>query len=174
MINIEKVKEKYDSLCTTPSDIHQLLPYLLIYAEKCKHITEMGVRTPTSTYAFLSANPDKMISYDIERSPDVDEVEKLAPGVFEFILKDVLEADIEETDFLFIDTYHTGAQLERELLRHSGKVRRYIGFHDTHTFWENGEKPYPGISKELASSKGLKYAIMPFLAKGGWDIAFIT
>ena len=115
-----------------------------------------------------------MISYDIERSPDVDEVEKLAPGVFEFILKDVLEADIEETDFLFIDTYHTAAQLEQELLRHSGKVRRYIGFHDTHTFWENGEKPYPGISKELASPEGLKYAIKPFLAKGGWDIAFIT
>ena len=59
MINIEKVKEKYDSLCTTPSDIHQLLPYLLIYAKKCKHITEMGVRTPLRLMLFYLLNPIK-------------------------------------------------------------------------------------------------------------------
>lgn len=134
----------------------------------------MGVRTPTSSYAFLASNPDKLISYDISRSPGVDEVEQLAPGVFEFVLKDVLEAEIEETDFLFIDTYHTANQLEKELARHSGKARKYIGFHDTYTFWEVGEQPYSGINEDLATSKGLRYAIEPFLAKGGWMISFMT
>lgn len=174
MIFLDKVVEKYNSLCKTPSDIYQLLPYLLRYAQKCRHITEMGVRTPTSTYAFLAGNPDKLTSYDITRTPGVDEVERLAPGVFEFVLQDVLEANIEETDFLFIDTYHTALQLEKELLRHSGKVRRYIGFHDTCTFWELGEQPYTGINEDLATNKGLKYAIEPFLANGDWKISFMT
>lgn len=174
MINFNRIVEKYHSLCATPSDINQLLPHLFTYARRCKHITEMGVRTPTSTYAFLSANPDKLISYDISRSPAVAEVEELAPDVFQFVLQDVLQAEIEETDFLFIDTYHTAAQLEQELARHSEKVRKYIGFHDTDTFWEFGEQPYSGISESLATSKGLKYAIKPFLAKGEWKISFIT
>jgi hypothetical protein len=174
MINLNKITEKYNTLCKTPSDIYQLLPHLFRYAKKCKHITEMGVRTPTSSYAFLSSSPDKLISYDISRSPGVDELEQLAPGVFEFVLKDVLEAEIEETDFLFIDTYHTANQLEKELLRHSGKVRKYIGFHDTYIFWEVGEEPYAGINEDAVTNKGLRYAIEPFLAKGGWTIAFMT
>jgi len=174
MINLNRIIEKYNSLGKTPSDIYELLPYLHRYAQKCKHITEMGVRTPTSTYAFLAANPNKLVSYDISRSAGVDEVEELAPGVFQFVLKDVLEADIEETDFLFIDTYHTAAQLEKELARHSDKAKKYIGFHDTSTFWEYGEQPYEGIEKGLATNKGLKYAIEPFLANGGWVISFMT
>lgn len=174
MTDFNKIIEKYNNLCKTPSDIYKLLPYLHNYAKKCKHITEMGVRTPTSTYAFLAAEPDKLISYDISRSAGMDEVEQLAKGAFEFVLKDVLEADIEETDFLFIDTYHTAGQLEKELSRHSGKARKYIGFHDTYTFWEVGEEPYSGINKSTITNKGLKYAIEPFLAQGGWVISFMT
>jgi hypothetical protein len=174
MADFNKITEKYNTLCNTSSDIYKLLPYLHSYAKKCKHITEMGVRTPTSTYAFLAAKPDKLISYDISRSAGVDEVEQLAPEIFEFVLKDVLEAEIEETDFLFIDTYHTAGQLEKELSQHSGKVRKYIGFHDTYTFWEAGEQPYSGINESTVTNKGLKYAIEPFLAKGGWVISFMT
>lgn len=75
MADFNKIIEKYNNLCKTPSDIYKLLPYLHNYAKKCKHITEMGVRTPTSTYAFLAAKPYKLISYDISRSTRVDEVE---------------------------------------------------------------------------------------------------
>lgn len=174
MADFNKIIEKYNTLCKTPSDIYKLLPYLHDYAKKCKHITEMGVRTPTSTYAFLAAKPHKLISYDISRAAGVDEVERLAPGVFEFVLKDVLEVEIDETDFLFIDTYHTAGQLEKELSRHSGKVRKYIGFHDTYSFWEVGEEPYSGINKGAVTGKGLKYAIEPFLASGGWVMSFMT
>jgi len=174
MINLTEIIKKYDTLCKTPSDINELLPHLLAYAKRCKHITEMGVRNPTSTYAFLAGNPDTLISYDIKRTPGISDVEALAPGVFTFILQDVMEAEIEETDFLFIDTYHTATQLERELAKHSGKVRQYLGFHDTGHFWEQGEPPYPGMSIDVACGRGLKYAIMPFLQKGGWKISFVT
>ncbi|QKJ29286.1 hypothetical protein HQ865_05790 [Mucilaginibacter mali] len=174
MINSPEIFKIYESLCATPSDINELLPHLRRYAEKCSHITEMGVREPTSTYAFLAGKPVTLISYDIKRLPGIATVENLAPGTFKFILKDVLKADIEETDFLFIDTFHTATQLERELARHADKAKRYIGFHDTAYFWNFGEAPYPGMTGDICCGRGLKYAIMPFLAKGGWKISFMT
>lgn len=169
------VLDRYHIACNTPSDINELLPYLRAVAERCDHITEMGVRNPTSTWAFLAGDPDKLVSYDIIRSPGVDEVEQLATqGKFEFIEQSTLEADIEETDFLFIDTYHTAAQLTAELNRHSANVRKYIGFHDTTSFWETGEPPYEGIPEEMADGRGLRYAIEPFIAAGDWKVDFIT
>lgn len=174
MNNNLTIIQKYNTLCTTPSDINELLPFLRLYAESCKHITEMGIRNPTSTYAFLAGGPNTLISYDINRATEVDEVENLAPGVFRFIQQDVLTAEIEETDFLFIDTYHTATQLEKELEMHSGKVRRYIGLHDTSTFWERGEELYKGMDIKLGCGRGLKFAIKPFLKKGQWKIAFAT
>jgi hypothetical protein len=41
---------------------------------------------------------------------------------------------------LFIDTWHQYEQLDQELNKHSNKVRKYIAFHDTHTYAINGEK----------------------------------
>jgi hypothetical protein len=175
MNKLQPILDKYDEKCAQPSDIHELLPYLYQYAKECEHITEMGVRNPTSTYAFLAANPKKLISYDISRWEAVDEAEKLAKecGVnFEFIQQDVLKADIEETDFLFIDTFHTATQLERELARHSGKVRKYIGFHDTETYFINGEIPYEGIPADVACGRGLKFALEPFLMQGTFRVIF--
>lgn len=169
------IDEMYKLKCSIPSDINELMCYLKEYAEKCEHITEMGVRNPTSTYAFLAARPKKLISYDIGRYPEVDEVESLAKAEnldFTFILQDVLEADIEETDFLFIDTFHTATQLERELARHSDKVRKYIGMHDTTTFFEVGEISYESVAgKGTNCGRGLRYALEPFLANNPqWKI----
>lgn len=171
--------EKYQEKCNTPSDINQLLGYLKEYAEKCTHVTEMGVRNPTSTYAFLAARPKKLISYDIGRYPEVDEVEALAKAEnldFTFILQDVLQADIEETDFLFIDTFHTKTQLERELALHAGKVRKFIGFHDTTSFEFSGEPSYESVAdKGTNCGQGIWYAIEEFLAKNTqWSVAFRT
>lgn len=182
MINQEQADKfkailaRYDLACETPSDINELLPYLRVVAEQCDHITEMGVRSPTSTWAFLAANPDRLISYDIARWEGVDEVEAKAPeGVFTFIKANVLDVVIEETDFLFIDTFHTASQLELELYLHGDKARKYIGFHDTNTFWETGEPPYEGIPSEVACGRGLKYAVEPFLFKNPeWRIDFQT
>lgn len=171
----DQIIARYDQAANTPSDINELLPYLRAVSERCKHITEFGVRQPTSTWAFLAGFPDRLISYDITRDAGVDEVEKLAPKeVFSFIEQSTLEADIEETDFLFIDTYHTAGQLASELAKHAAKVRMYIGFHDTSTFWEHGEPPYEGIPLEVQDGRGLKYAIEPFIAQGEFKVDFIT
>lgn len=170
------IQEVYQTKVATPSDINQLLGYLKEYAEKCEHITEFGVRNPTSTYAFLAAKPKRLVSYDISRYPEVDLVEELAAkeGLdFKFVLQDVLEADIEETDLLFIDTAHTATQCERELAKHSNKVRKFIGFHDYFTFFEVGETAYN--NSDIWCGRGLRYAIEPFLANNPqWTIAFKT
>ncbi|GAB3927965.1 class I SAM-dependent methyltransferase [Mucilaginibacter myungsuensis] len=174
MVNFAQIDKKYKEAVASPSDINRLLPHLFHFAKKCKHITEMGVRRPTSTYAFLAAKPDLLVSYDIDRSTGVDTVEELAPGIFKFILGNTLEVEIDETDFLFIDTYHTATQLEHELALHQNKVRRYLGFHDTLSFWEHGEPPYGGMPKTMACGRGLKHAILPLLKSSQWRIAFMT
>jgi hypothetical protein len=109
-------------------------------AKECSHVTEMGVRALVSTYAFLEGlkGRGKLVSIDIEPPSrfdgDLIKAERLAKeeGVdFTFVLADTITVDIEETDFLFIDTLHEYEQLKEELRRHSDKARKYIAFHDT-------------------------------------------
>lgn len=45
----------------------------------------------------------------------------------------------EETDLLFIDTYHRYESLKRELEIHPPKAKKYIILHDTVAFTPNGE-----------------------------------
>ena len=78
---------------------------------------------------------------NVERSDELD---------YKFFQADVLEIEIEETDLLFIDTYHTYGQLSKELELHGNKSRRYLIFHDTVTFGERGEDhKKPGIIKAI-------------------------
>lgn len=174
------IESKYKELCETPSDINQLLPFLRQAAEwGCEHITEMGVRTVVSTWAFLAAQPKKMICYDISRYPNMDYCEKVAKAAgvdFTFHESDVLKVEIEPTDLLFIDTFHSAAQLERELSLHASKVRHMIAFHDTTTFWENAEPSYESAAKNgVNGTLGLKYAIEPFLEQNPeWEQVFRT
>jgi hypothetical protein len=74
---------------------------------------------------------------------------------------DVLRVDIEETDLLFIDTWHVYGQLKEELRRHGGKVRKYIVVHDTTTFGQRGE---------TEGHAGLWPAVEEFLAAGTFAI----
>jgi hypothetical protein len=151
------LEEKYNERCFTTSDINEHMPTLKKYAEKCEHITEMGVSTANSTYGLLMGKPKKMISYDIEKKSEVEYIENLTNSNninFTFICKDVLTVEIEETDLLFIDTKHTYTQLSQELKLHAGKVKKYLLFHDTVSFGEKGEHD---------QDKGLIPAIEEFL-----------
>ena len=131
---MQKIKEIYKQKCITPSDINQLLPIINRYAKGCSHITEMGVRQAVSTWAFLEAAPQKFICYDVSFHPNIAEAEKIAKseGIdFTFKKESTLECVIENTDLLFIDTWHSYHQLFTELNRHHDKVNRYILMHDT-------------------------------------------
>jgi hypothetical protein len=152
------LKNKYEDLCNTPSDINEHLPTLKKYAEQCEHITEMGVRGIVSTYALLMGLPKKLISYDINMC-NWEPVKELVKEQTEFQFKigNTLEIEIEETDLLFIDTLHNYKQLSKELLLHGNKVKKYIIFHDTTSYEINGE------SYEGKKEQGIWQAVLDFL-----------
>lgn len=160
-MDLRLIEHKYNMYRTTPSDINEHLGTLLSYAKTCDHITEMGVRTVVATWAFLQAQPKKYVGYDISLHPNMEELKQF--DNVEMKIENVLTADIERTDFLFIDTYHTATQLRKELALHADKVNKYIGFHDTFTYGTVGEPPYEGISGDLACGKGLNFALGEFL-----------
>jgi len=111
-----------------------------------------GMRTSSSrghdvvliTSTALTGKPKVLISYDIDPTWVQRANEVLSPlaseeTVFEARLGDTTEVEIDATDFLFIDTFHTYEQLKKELELHADKVRRFLAFHDTSTFGERGE-----------------------------------
>ena len=138
---------KYKEECDKPiqySDIKEHLPTLKRYAEECSHITEMGMRSIVSTWAFMMGLPDRLVSYDIDNPPKDRLLLAMRAAMelninFDFKKENVLEANIEKTDLLFIDTLHRGSQLRKELKLHANKVNKYIIMHDTFTFGEKGE-----------------------------------
>lgn len=163
------IDEKLEQAKHTRSDINEHLVTLKRYAETCDHVTEMGVRWVTSTWAFLAARPKRLVSYDISDC-NIDEALKMGKEIgvnFDFRKLDVLKVEIEPTDLLFIDTYHAYPQLTMELTLHSPRTRKYIIMHDTTTYAYRDEGRYQGVSV-LASSgngkAGLRPAIQDFLA----------
>lgn len=177
---MKTIQEKYEEASNTPSDINEHLAVLKEYADKCEHVTEMGVRGVVSTYAFLASKAKRVVGIDIVGHPNVSECMAISQNEgkdWTFICADVLKIEIEPTDFLFLDTFHTAAQLERELALHADKVSKYIGFHDVVTFWESGEYPANDLvaSNQTNCGRGLKYAIEPFLENNPqWKVAYRT
>jgi hypothetical protein len=122
----------------TQSDINEHLPTLRFYGEKCKHITECGVRGVTSSYAFAIAlkgkENNKLIQVDLNTNQNVTNFGKEceAEGVnVTFYQMSDLDCPMEQTDLLFIDTWHIYGHLKRELARWHSHVDKYIILHDT-------------------------------------------
>lgn len=188
--NLEKL---YTEACSEVSDIYLHLPVLYEYSKKCNHVTEMGARGGMSTRAFLHSNPSKFVSYDYQYStPEphlIDSVNNLIEiledaknqGIdCQYIGKDVLKVEIEETDMLFIDTWHCYFQLKEELRLHSSKVNKYIAFHDTYLYGELGEG-YPSMDinhpnrNSMSGEGGILRAIEEFLSENpNWSIEYRT
>jgi len=187
------LEKLYNEACLDVSDIYMHLPVLYEYARKCDHVTEMGARGGMSTRAFLYANPRKFVSYDYQYlTPEphlVESVNNLIEiledsknqGVnCSYLGKDVLKIEIEQTDMLFIDTWHCYEQLKEELRLHSPKVNKYIIFHDTELYGESGEG-YPSLDinhpnrNMLSGEGGILKAIYEFLdTNGNWSIEYKT
>jgi hypothetical protein len=165
------LQQEYQISCDTESDINRHLPILYEAAQECDHVTEMGVRNGSSTRAFLYADPKKYIAYDLEINPKVDELFEYCKSIgkdYEYVQADVLKIEIQETDLLFIDTYHCYEQLIQELKLHSDKVKKYIIFHDTYTYGRRGENL---DFQSFAGTKGIMYAIEEFLDENkNWKI----
>lgn len=134
---IHSVEQIYQIMEQAPSDINKHVSTLREYGEQCNHITEFGVRHVCATWAFFISGASKIISYDIHMSPnmyllyDVAEAEGID---WKFILGSSTKIKIDETDLLFIDTFHTYAQLKQELALNGNQAQKFIIFHDTSDF----------------------------------------
>lgn len=138
------IRSKYFQLCTTPSDINEHLPTLARYASECSHVTECGVRSVVSSYAFAHALLSRPLGF-LRGQAKLVQVDPVShPNIFAFGREckaeglDVvfhnqsdLECPMEPTDLLFIDTWHIYGQLKRELERWHSSVATYIVLHDT-------------------------------------------
>jgi hypothetical protein len=144
------------------SDISAHLETLRYFASQCNHVTEFGTRNCCSTVAFLSGAKKRVVSYDIistDATATLEEMNKsgVLPCEWEFKLQSSVDENhqIEETDFLFLDTIHNFSTVEKELSLHAHRVSKYIGFHDTFTDWEK--------SLDVAGDEGIGRAIEEFL-----------
>jgi len=184
-----KLEEIVNYLYQYPSDINEHLPTLLKYGSECDHITEMGVRWITSTWAFLGCAPKNgLISIDMhhpdlwnkggkEENPtiiqrglnnisDVCQVAEEFGLKFDFLLANVLDIDIKQTDLLFLDTWHSYKQLNAELNKFHSKVNKYIVCHDTTTYAYTDETNYEDLGEEWKGENiGIWRAIEEFLEK---------
>jgi hypothetical protein len=151
-----KAEEKYIELSQIPSDINEHLIILRYYADQCRHVTELGVRQGTSTWAFLSSMAKRVVSVDVnhpnENGGSLQEMRDAATeaGIdFTFILADDLSIELEESDLIFFDTLHTYGHLKRELHLHADKAKKYIIFHDTVTYDTVGVDGGEGIGRAI-------------------------
>lgn len=161
---MNRLEQKYLDLCNKNSDINEHLPTLKRYTQQCETVTEMGVRWIVSTYAFMMGDPKKLISIDIKHPNEYDgnlneviDIAKENNIDFKFVLGDTREIEIEETDLLFIDTWHVYEQLKIELEKHAPKAKKYIIMHDTTLFEHNGEGQgyiglWPAVEEFLAAN----------------------
>ena len=175
------ILEKYIICCNEiNSDINEHLPTLRRYANECDHITECGVRSCKSSYAFADALRGRpstiLVQYDTIYHPNMyifaNECENEGIHVETHIESD-LTCRREKTDLLFIDTWHIYGQLKRELDYWNAYVNKYIIMHDTTVDEWHGEVLRSGgnpvIESEMSGfsvkdvSTGLWPAIKEFL-----------
>lgn len=153
------LQSRYPELASTPSDINEHLPTFQRYAKECNSVTELGVRTIVSLWAWLDSHVPVVRAYDIVQPPADNLRYAEAYAVensidFKFIQADVLQTTLDPVDLLFIDTWHIYPQLKKELELHGEVARKFMMFHDTTLYAHRGED---------GSARGLQDALDEFL-----------
>jgi hypothetical protein len=163
----ELIENEYQQEKNTKSDIDEHLYDLLTLAEDCTHVTEFGSRFGASTKAFLKA-PVSLRAYDLEIHDPLMNLFKIAKKVgkdVEYTKANTLNILIEPTDLIFIDTWHSQEQLRSELKLHGNAARKYLAFHDTHTYGVRDEQVNwaENPNRKAMDKQGLLPAIIDFI-----------
>lgn len=137
---MQKIEEKYNCLCNSPSDINEHLSILFKYAIECESIIECGVRGCVSSWSLLfgllnnnKLNKKLLLNDKIEC--DINELlteTKDLPIEITYEWKNNLDLIlINNYDMVFIDTWHVYGHLKRELNKFGPITNKYIIMHDT-------------------------------------------
>ena len=157
---MQKVEEKYNSLCNTSSDINEHLPILFKYAKECETIIECGVRGCVSSWALvfglLNNNSDnKQILLNDKYECDINELLNKTndlPIIIHYQWINNLDLQLTNNyDIVFIDTWHVYGHLKRELTKFGPIINKYIIMHDTTIDEIDGETIRCGWNTEQQS-----------------------
>lgn len=143
----------------TPSNMQREIMMINKYAKLCDHITEFGFGLGRSAASIMVTRPKTFISYDIRDYGPRKLFEEIALKEnvnFKFILGDTSKVEIEPTEMIFIDSWHTFEHKELEFKLHCKNVSKYILLHDTRTCGNKGED---------GSTPGFIQAIRNFLER---------
>ena len=140
-------EKEYQDSCVRDTDIHEHLPLLAELASQCNLVTQLGVGWAQSTRGFLRHNVE-LHSYEFNPLPGIREFfleAKNSGRNVELHVADTRKVEIAETDLMLVDSLHVYEQVQEELRLHAGKVKKYILFHDTTLFADQGEFGGKGI-----------------------------
>ena len=140
-------EKEYQDACARDSDIHEHLPIISELTSQCTHATELGVGWAQSTRAFLRHDVE-MHSYEYKPLPGIPEYFEAARNAGRNVtlhVDDTRKVEIAETDIMLVDSLHIYEQVQKELQLHADKAKKYIVFHDTTSFENNGEFGGRGI-----------------------------
>jgi len=139
--------EWFEEAKKTPSDFHEHVETLRSLALGCQHVTQIGIWGKPSrvALAFAMRTNTKFIDYSPSKRPEWEELKRLCGDIFEGREWPTSGLEIDETDLLFIDTYHTADETYSLLTKHAPKVRKYLVIHTTSIFGEVGDNGGPGV-----------------------------
>jgi cephalosporin hydroxylase len=166
------LKDEYDRLCATPSDIYLHLPRFvdLVTETGAQHVIELGTRTGVSTIAWLyglEQTGGRLTSIDIDEKPAIAD----HPS-WTFIQGDDLDPDIvmglDPADIVFIDTSHLYEQTIAELRMYRWLVKPggFLVLHDT-------ELPVPETAPAGHPLFPVRKALTEFCADEGYEFVNI-
>lgn len=127
----------YAQHCASGSAMAAHLPRLRTLATGCEQAVEFGVKRGASTTALL-LGAERVISYDIAATPQAKALERIAGPRWRYRIEDSRTATLPLCDLLLVDSLHTYAQVQAELLAHADRARHWLVFHDVSTFGEIG------------------------------------
>jgi hypothetical protein len=161
------LRDIYEYYAKQEGDFSSHFPAIEALAKHCDHVTDLGNRD-YDLAALAGGEPKRIVSYSmVQQSAIFWRLEALAKEKKDFSVlirhTDSLECNIEETDLLFIKTYHTAERLRAELARHADKVRRYIVIPTSETFGRRAADGKPGM----------KIALIDFMHKNReWSVIY--
>lgn len=182
------ISNKFNSICSTPSDINEHLGTLFLYATNCDSILECGVRGCVSSWALtygllmssVTREGETKVDTDSDTIPPLKSVKRLTlndiePCNVKMLLaltknlninidcqwKSDLEIEVTENyDMVFIDTFHVYGQLKRELDKFSKVTNKYIIMHDTTI-----DEYYGELRRQYTNKKEYMYKIHEYSRK---------
>jgi hypothetical protein len=190
---MELIKQKYELLKNTKSDINEHLETLFKYSKECETVLELGVRGCVSSYAFSYGllNNNKQTKHLMMNDLTECDIKQLLHYSKKTDLNikykwiNDLELEVKQNyDLVFIDTYHIYGQLKRELNKFSTITNKYIILHDTEVDKIHGECLRNGWNPEYMArvtgipieehKEGLQKAVDEFLLNNPeWKIKIV-